>query len=224
MCRPTGFSLQRIALPAICCSVCLMLAASSFAAQPERQERSLKKPSATKTAPAKPQPQPQPQKEQPAIAPVPTTESKPLEPTTASPVNPEMPTASVPATGETLNWFVFSSVAPDASTSSYALHATLGQIAAGGSAAPSYALSQGFWYTASEPASCCVGTRGDANGNGVINVVDLNFLVAFFFLGGAPSPCPEETDANGNGTINVVDLNYLVAYFFLGGSPPAPCP
>lgn len=71
---------------------------------------------------------------------------------------------------------------------------------------------------------CCIDTRGDANGNGVFNVVDLNYLVAYFFLGGAPPPCVEEADANGNGILNVVDLNYLVAYFFLGGSPPTACP
>lgn len=73
---------------------------------------------------------------------------------------------------------------------------------------------------------------GDANGNGVINVVDLNYLVAYFFLGGAPPPDPiaranvncSEPTPPGLG-VNVVDLNYLVAYFFLGGQAPcAACP
>lgn len=72
------------------------------------------------------------------------------------------------------------------------------------------------------PTSCCL-LRGDANHNSALNVVDLNFLVAYFFLGGNPPDCLEEADANGDTSINVVDLNYLVSYFFLGGSSPADC-
>lgn len=63
--------------------------------------------------------------------------------------------------------------------------------------------------------------HGDANSNGVLNVVDLNYMVAYFFLGGAaPIPVVESADFNCNGIVDVVDLNAAVAYFFLGGSPP----
>lgn len=63
-------------------------------------------------------------------------------------------------------------------------------------------------------------TLADINNSHTLSVVDLNYLVAFFFLGGdAPNPLLV-ADVNGDCVVNVVDLNYLVAYFFLGGSPP----
>lgn len=72
--------------------------------------------------------------------------------------------------------------------------------------------------------SCCIGIRGDANNNQSLNVLDLNFLVAYFFNGGPAPTCPEEADTNGSNSINVLDLNFLVAYFFNSGPAPAACP
>ena len=75
------------------------------------------------------------------------------------------------------------------------------------------------------PVSCCIAPiRGDANSNGALNVLDLNYLVAFFFSGGPVPPCNQEADVNGNGALNVLDLNALVAYFFSAGPSPAACP
>lgn len=71
---------------------------------------------------------------------------------------------------------------------------------------------------------CCIGSRGDVNGNGTINIQDLNYLVAHFFAGGPPPGCAEETDVNADSDISVLDLIYLVSYFFSGGSAPAVCP
>jgi choice-of-anchor B domain-containing protein len=75
-------------------------------------------------------------------------------------------------------------------------------------------------------SSCCLNLRGNANGDLLdnVNVVDLTYLVAYLFSGGATPPCVLEGDANGSGTINVVDLTTLVAYLFSGGAPPASCP
>lgn len=75
-----------------------------------------------------------------------------------------------------------------------------------------------------EVADCCVGIRGDANGNGSISILDLNYLVAYFFSSGPVPPCLEEADVNGNAALNVLDLNYMVAYMFSGGPAPAACP
>lgn len=69
----------------------------------------------------------------------------------------------------------------------------------------------------------CCNFRGDANHDGILNIVDLNYLVAYFFLGGSAPSCEDGADANGNGVLNVEDLNQMVAYFFLGGSPPVAC-
>ncbi|MEK7774723.1 MAG: choice-of-anchor B family protein [Candidatus Zixiibacteriota bacterium] len=74
--------------------------------------------------------------------------------------------------------------------------------------------------------SCCIGTRGNVNGDllDAVNVVDLTYLVAYLFSVGAPPPCLLEGDVNGSGTTNVVDLTYLVAYLFSGGPLPPACP
>jgi hypothetical protein len=76
------------------------------------------------------------------------------------------------------------------------------------------------------PPSCCVGIRGNVNGDpgDAINVADVTYLVAYLKgLGPAPT-CMEEADVDGSGTINVSDVTYLVAYLKgLGPAPPA-CP
>ncbi len=64
---------------------------------------------------------------------------------------------------------------------------------------------------------------GDINNSGNINVLDLNYLVAYFFTGGPPPPNPQSADVNQSGNLNVLDLNYLVAFFFNGGPAPT-CP
>lgn len=64
---------------------------------------------------------------------------------------------------------------------------------------------------------------GDANGNGAVNVLDLNFLVAYFFNGGPAPINPQAADVNQSGNLNVLDMNYLVAFFFNGGPAPT-CP
>jgi len=64
--------------------------------------------------------------------------------------------------------------------------------------------------------------RGDANGSGALNGVDVVFLVNYFKGGPAPVPI-ESGDANGNGVTNGLDVVYLVNYF-KGGPPPPPMP
>jgi PKD repeat protein len=66
--------------------------------------------------------------------------------------------------------------------------------------------------------------RGDANGSGTLNGIDVVFLVAFF-KGIGPPPDPMMAgDANGNGQVNGLDVIYLVAYFKGSGPPPPPMP
>ncbi len=77
-------------------------------------------------------------------------------------------------------------------------------------------------------ACCCVGIRGNVDGEGGINVQDLTYLVDYLFAtpqGPAPG-CPDEANVDGEGSINVQDLTYLVDYLFAtpqGPEPPA-CP
>ncbi len=62
--------------------------------------------------------------------------------------------------------------------------------------------------------------RGDANGSGELNGLDVIYLVNYFKGGPAPDPI-ESGDANGSGTTNGLDVIYLVNYF-KGGPPPPP--
>ena len=66
----------------------------------------------------------------------------------------------------------------------------------------------------------------------VINIVDLTYLIAYLFSGGA-APIPVEVgDINcnsgsggGDGVVNIIDLTTLVAFLFSGGTAPcADCP
>jgi hypothetical protein len=74
--------------------------------------------------------------------------------------------------------------------------------------------------------ACCNGDgiRGDADGNGSINVADPTYLTNWIFFAGPAPPCFEEGDADGNGSINVADPTYLTNWIFFAGSAPPPCP
>jgi hypothetical protein len=65
--------------------------------------------------------------------------------------------------------------------------------------------------------------RGDANGDGTVNGLDVVYLLNYF-KGYGPAPDPiEAADANGDGSTNGLDVVYLVAYL-KGGPPPPPSP
>jgi len=61
---------------------------------------------------------------------------------------------------------------------------------------------------------------GDANADGIIDISDVVYLLAFIFSGGpAPNP-PAAGDANGDGAVDISDVVYLIAYIFSGGPAP----
>ncbi|UCB51661.1 MAG: hypothetical protein JSV10_06630 [Candidatus Zixiibacteriota bacterium] len=61
---------------------------------------------------------------------------------------------------------------------------------------------------------------GDANGDSVVNVGDITYLVTFLYRMG-PQPCmPEGGDANGDCNVNVGDVTYLVTYLYRDGPAP----
>jgi hypothetical protein len=64
---------------------------------------------------------------------------------------------------------------------------------------------------------------GDANGDGVINVADVVYLVNFLYRGGDPPVPMGAGDANCDDIVNVADIVYLVNYLYRGGDPPG-CP
>lgn len=64
--------------------------------------------------------------------------------------------------------------------------------------------------------SCCVGTRGDVNGDGNdLDIVDLTCVVDFLFGNGCVQPCAPEADVNGDGSVSdIVDLTFIVDWLF----------
>jgi len=69
----------------------------------------------------------------------------------------------------------------------------------------------------------CDCTPGDATGDGIINILDIVYLIDFKFKGGpAPAPYPLcQGDPNCDCVVNILDIVYLIDFKFKGG--PAPC-
>jgi hypothetical protein len=69
----------------------------------------------------------------------------------------------------------------------------------------------------------CERVRGDANGDGIVDLGDIVYLVGYLYKGG-PAPDPVEAgDCNCDGIVNLGDVVYLVSYLYKGGPPPG-CP
>ena len=61
--------------------------------------------------------------------------------------------------------------------------------------------------------------RGDANGDGVIDLSDPVYILRFLFSGGT-EPCLEAADFDKNGQIELTDAVRLLGYLFRGESGP----
>ena len=69
------------------------------------------------------------------------------------------------------------------------------------------------------PAIC-----GDVNGDFVVNVGDIVYLVTYLYKGGPPPMCPSNRgDCESSGVIDVGDIVYLNAFLYQGGPEPV-CP
>lgn len=62
---------------------------------------------------------------------------------------------------------------------------------------------------------------GDADGNHILNISDVTFMVAYIFGGGPASHPLAAMDADCNRVINISDAVRMILYIFGGG--PAPC-
>ena len=67
--------------------------------------------------------------------------------------------------------------------------------------------------------------RGDANGDGLLDVSDSVTIFGFLFLGAAELDCIEAADGNSDGGLDVTDGIDVLNFLFRGGAtPPFPGP
>ena len=61
--------------------------------------------------------------------------------------------------------------------------------------------------------------RGDANGDGAVNMADAMTMCAQFFRG-ASVPCQDAIDVNDDGRLTQADILFLLGYLFCGTEAP----
>jgi hypothetical protein len=64
--------------------------------------------------------------------------------------------------------------------------------------------------------------RGEANGDGTIDISDGLFILSFLFLGEAAPSCPDALDADDGGEVDISDAVRIFGFLFLGDPEPPP--
>ncbi len=83
------------------------------------------------------------------------------------------------------------------------------------------AATGGLFLTPAPPQNTIL--RGDSNGDGVVNVADPVYTLAYNYIGGSPiPPCLDAADADDNGFIEVTDAVVLFSALFVSGTLPPP--
>jgi hypothetical protein len=94
--------------------------------------------------------------------------------------------------------------------------------------APARRLLAGLWLAAlclSLPSSAAAENlfrRGDANGDGKLDVSDGIHTLGFLFSGSAAPPCRDAADANDTGAVDLADAAFIFNFLFQGGVEPPP--
>jgi hypothetical protein len=64
---------------------------------------------------------------------------------------------------------------------------------------------------------------GDIDSDGLINMLDILYLISYLYKGGAAPGTPEGADVadvNNDNSVNMLDILYLIAYLYKGGPEP----
>jgi hypothetical protein len=119
--------------------------------------------------------------------------------------------------GESIDWEVVSAGGTSAASENYQLAGTSGQTAVGSGSSENYGVAQGYWQSfESGPAYVC----GDADGNDVVNVSDIVWMINFVFGTGDPPDPLAAGDVDCNGSVNVSDIVCLINFVFGTGKNP----
>jgi len=88
-------------------------------------------------------------------------------------------------------------------------------------------INEGFTIFDPLPASCCIGSTGNIDGDpaDIVDIADLTFLIDYLFINFPPLVCPEEGNVDGDsiGIIDISDLTFLIDHLFINFPPTASC-
>ncbi|MGB7060913.1 MAG: dockerin type I domain-containing protein [Candidatus Zixiibacteriota bacterium] len=65
--------------------------------------------------------------------------------------------------------------------------------------------------------------RGDVNGDGIVNVGDVVYLISYLYRAGPPPVPMSMGDVNCDGIVNLGDVVFLIGYLYRGGPVPRCC-
>ncbi|PKK83876.1 MAG: hypothetical protein CVT49_06390 [candidate division Zixibacteria bacterium HGW-Zixibacteria-1] len=60
---------------------------------------------------------------------------------------------------------------------------------------------------------------GDVNGDHLVNILDVTYLVSFLYKGGSEPQNTMAADVDGSGAVNLLDVTRMIAYLYKSGSP-----
>jgi len=89
-----------------------------------------------------------------------------------------------------------------------------------------YQLQHGFWPWVRSLSGCCIGLRGNVDGDifDACDISDLTYLGDYLYNGGSAPSCFSEADVYVDGSLDISDYSTLVDYLYMGGSAPPSCP
>ncbi len=61
---------------------------------------------------------------------------------------------------------------------------------------------------------------GDADGNDLVNLLDITFLISYLYKSGPEPVSLWAADVDGNGAVNILDITYLIAFLYKDGPVP----
>lgn len=66
----------------------------------------------------------------------------------------------------------------------------------------------------------CSYLPGDVNGNGVVNMLDVSYLITFIYKDGPAAIPAVAGDVDGSLSVNILDVSYLTRYLYRDGDKP----